>query len=112
MQKGQQNYGVSEGPATVVGTRDERTWSMLSHLSIFLNLLTGFLGSVAALIVWLVYRDRSQKAAFQALQPTVYQEGMARDTGRRMDTPSGIPDDPFEVRVEHAQHLLFPETPH
>jgi uncharacterized Tic20 family protein len=34
----------------------------------FLNLFTGFLGPVAALVIWLVYRDRSQKVAFHALQ--------------------------------------------
>ncbi len=78
MQTEQQNYGVAEGSvaegsAMGVETRDERTWSVLSHLSIFLNLVTGFLGPVASFIVWLVYRDRSQKVAFQALQSTVYQ---------------------------------------
>jgi uncharacterized Tic20 family protein len=73
MQTEQQNYGVAESPVTTVGTQDERTWSVLSHLSIFLNLITGFLGPVASLIVWLVYRNRSQKVAFQALQSTIYQ---------------------------------------
>ena len=78
MQAEQQNYGVAEGPGTespgtAVGTRDEQTWSVLSHLSIFLNLFTGFLGPVASLIVWLVYRDRSQTVAFQALQSAIYQ---------------------------------------
>ncbi|MGB3632821.1 MAG: DUF4870 domain-containing protein [Rubrobacteraceae bacterium] len=73
MQTEQQNYGVAESPVTAVGTQDEKTWSVLSHLSIFLNLVTGFLGPVASLIIWLVYRDRSQKVAFQALQSTIYQ---------------------------------------
>ena len=41
---------------------------MLAHLSMFLNLVTGFLGPVAALIVWLGYKDRSQRVAFHALQ--------------------------------------------
>ncbi len=75
MQAEKQNYGVAEGPGTegsgtALGTRDERTWSVLSHLSIFLNLFTGFLGPVASLIV---YRDRSQTVAFQALQSAIYQ---------------------------------------
>lgn len=83
MQTEQQNYGVAEGsmmgdsvtegPMTAVGTRDEKTWSVLSHLSTFLNLVTGFLGPVAALIIWFFYRDRSQKVAFQALQSAIYQ---------------------------------------
>jgi uncharacterized Tic20 family protein len=32
--------------------------SILAHLSMFLDLFTGFLGPVAALIIWLVYKDR------------------------------------------------------
>lgn len=73
MQTEQQNYGVAEGPVTAVESQNERTWSVLSHLSIFLNLVTGFLGPVASLVVWLVYRDRSQKVAFQSLQSAIYQ---------------------------------------
>ena len=73
------NYGVAEdgssqeqGPV-VMGTQEEKTMSVLAHLSIFLNLVTGFLGPVAALIIWLVYRDRSRTVAFQALQSMWYQ---------------------------------------
>ena len=69
MEAKEQNYGVAEerDPA-VLGTQEERTLSVLAHLSIFLNLFTGFLGPVAALVIWLVYKDRSQKVAFHALQ--------------------------------------------
>src|SRR5918911_3401256 len=73
------NYGVlgdegvrEQGPV-IMGTQEERTWSVLAHLSIFLNLVTGFLGPVAALVIWLVYRDRSTRVAFQALQSMWYQ---------------------------------------
>ena len=78
------NYGVvgdevageegprEQGPVTME-TQEERTWSVLAHLSIFLTLVTGFLGPVAALIIWLVYRDRSSQVAFQALQSMWYQ---------------------------------------
>ena len=59
--------------AVTMGTQEERTWSVLAHLSIFLNLVTGFLGPVAALVIWLVYRDRSSRVAFQALQSMWYQ---------------------------------------
>lgn len=58
-----------------MSAQDERTWSILVHLSMFLNLFTGFLGPVAALIVWLVYRDRSNRIAFHALQSMWYQIG-------------------------------------
>ncbi|HEV8043550.1 MAG TPA: DUF4870 domain-containing protein [Rubrobacter sp.] len=74
MEAKEHNYGVvGEQEAATMSARDERTWSALAHLSIFLNLVTGFLGPVAALIVWLVYRDRSSKVAFQALQAMWYQ---------------------------------------
>ena len=80
------NYGVAgdevakeQGPATEhqgpvrMGAQEEKTMSVLAHLSIFLNLVTGFLGPVAALIIWLVYRDRSSNVGFQALQSMWYQ---------------------------------------
>ena len=75
------NYGVAgdevakeQGPQ-MMGTQEEKTMSVLAHLSIFLNLVTGFLGPVAALIIWLVYKDRSQSVAFHALQSMWYQIG-------------------------------------
>ena len=71
-------YGVVGGEqaadgGTVMGAREEKTWSVLAHLSAFLNVFTLFLGPVAALVVWLVYRDRSRKVAFEALQSAAYQ---------------------------------------
>jgi uncharacterized Tic20 family protein len=76
VQADRQNYEALEGhDRRVIGTQEERTWSVLSHLSMFLNLLTGFLGPVAALIIWLVYKDRSRKVAFHALQSMWYQVG-------------------------------------
>lgn len=63
----------AEYGAVAMGAREEKTWSVLAHLSGFLNIFTLFLGPVAALIVWLVYRDRSPKVAFDALQSAAYQ---------------------------------------
>ncbi len=74
MQTDQRSHG-SLGEQAVMSAQDERTWSVLAHLSMFLNLVTGFLGPVAALVVWLVYRDRSPKVAFHALQSMWYQIG-------------------------------------
>ena len=90
MEAREQNYGVADEPAeesaeeraeeydeergaTVMGTQEERTWSALAHLSVFLNLFTGFLGPVAAAVIWLVYKDRSPKVGFEALQSAAYQ---------------------------------------
>src|SRR5215210_4995402 len=73
------NYGVAEdevarehGPVTM-GTQEERTLSVLAHLSMFLNIVTGFLGPVAALVFCLVYRGRSRDVACQALESMGYQ---------------------------------------
>jgi uncharacterized protein len=80
------NYGVEPEPqgsgsggsgsgmtTTAMSPRDENTWSVLAHLSVFVNLLTGFLGPVVALIIWFVYRDRSETVSFHALQSALYQ---------------------------------------
>lgn len=52
---------------------DERTWAMLAHLSVLLNLVTGMLGPVAALIIYLVFKDRSRYVAYQSLQSLIFQ---------------------------------------
>ncbi len=66
--------GTGGGPrSTLADSPDENLWSVLAHLSIFLNLVTGFLGPVAALVIWLMYRDRSPRIAFHALQSLWYQ---------------------------------------
>lgn len=52
--------------------QDERTWSILSHVSVLAWPLTGFL-PVAPLVLWLVYRDRSPRVGFHALQSLWYQ---------------------------------------
>jgi uncharacterized Tic20 family protein len=51
--------------------QDERTWSVLAHLSV----LAGLVGlmPLGALAVWLVYKDRSQRVRFHALQALWYQ---------------------------------------
>jgi uncharacterized Tic20 family protein len=71
--------GPADGPAprrlrvTQMSSKEENTWSALAHLSVFLNLVTGFLGPVAALAIWLVYKDRSPRVSFHALQSLWYQ---------------------------------------
>ena len=52
---------------------DERTWAMLAHFSVLLNLMTGFLGPVAALINFLVYKDRSKYVGYHSLQSLIMQ---------------------------------------
>ena len=76
MQTEEQNYGVvgeHDTNRATMSVQEEKSLSVLAHLSVFLNLFTGFLGPIVALVIWLVYRDRSQKVAFHALQSMWYQ---------------------------------------
>ena len=83
MSEEQRNYGMEPEPegsrpggglrTTTMSPKDENTWSVLAHLSVFVNLVTGFLGPVAALVIWLVYKDRSSRVSFHALQSLWYQ---------------------------------------
>jgi uncharacterized Tic20 family protein len=51
--------------------QDERTWSIIAHLSVLLELVG--LMPFGALLVWLIYKDRSQKVRFHALQALWFQ---------------------------------------
>ena len=81
MQQEDPNYGTQREEPRLnripvgggMSAQDERTWSMLAHLSILLNLVTGIGGPIAALVIWLVYKDRSQRVAFHARQSLWYQ---------------------------------------
>lgn len=63
---------TSPAPPGELSTQDERTWSILSHVSVLAWPLTGFL-PIAPLIVWLFYKDRSPRIGFHALQSLWYQ---------------------------------------
>lgn len=74
------NYGIQEErelripqPPGLVSPVDERSWSALAHLSAYLNIFTGFLGPVAAFVVWLVYRERSSVIARHAMRAVIHQ---------------------------------------
>ena len=77
------NYGIqreheawASPPPPVVGAMSagsERAWSALAHLSTFLNAFTGFLGPVAAFVIWLVHRESSPAVASHALRSVFYQ---------------------------------------
>jgi uncharacterized Tic20 family protein len=60
-------------PPAPLTPSEERTWAMLAHLSILLNLVTGLLGPVGALIIYLVYKDRSRYVAYHSLQSFIFQ---------------------------------------
>jgi uncharacterized Tic20 family protein len=74
------NYGIQEErdlripqPTGLMSPADERSWSALAHLSAYLNIFTGFLGPVAAFVVWLVYRERSSVVARHAMRAVIHQ---------------------------------------
>jgi hypothetical protein len=66
------NSQITE-PAPQLSPSDERTWAMVAHLSVLANLVTGFLGPVVALVIYLVYKDRSKYVAYQSMQAFVFQ---------------------------------------
>lgn len=65
------------GRGSSLSPRDERSWSALAHLSVLVNLVTGFGGLIVAPVVWLVYRESSPRVAFHALQSFWYQAAWA-----------------------------------
>ena len=75
------NYGIQSEYDPPIGTpaprmmslEGERAWSVLAHLSTFLNVFTGFLGPVAAFVIWLVYRDDSPTVAAHGMRSVFYQ---------------------------------------
>jgi len=52
---------------------EERNWAMFAHFSVLINLVTGFLGALVALIIYLVYKDRSRYVAYHAMQSFIVQ---------------------------------------
>ena len=60
-------------PPAPLSEADERQWAMLAHLSILLNLVTGFLGVVAPLAIYMIYKDRSRYVAYHSLQSLIFQ---------------------------------------
>lgn len=64
---------VPPAPPAPLSQSDEHTWAMIAHLSILGNLVTGFVGPIAALVIYLVFKDRSRYVGYHALQSFVFQ---------------------------------------
>jgi hypothetical protein len=60
-------------PPQPLSPGDERTWAMMAHLSVLLNLITGILGPIAAIVIYMIYKDRSRYVAYHAMQSFVNQ---------------------------------------
>jgi uncharacterized Tic20 family protein len=67
----ERNSGAPTGPSEPMSAQEERTWSVVAHLSA----LAGLVGLMpfGALLVWLLYKDRSPRVRFHALQALWYQ---------------------------------------
>ena len=65
------NGPVGTGGPGSMSAQDERTWSIVAHLSV-LAALVGLM-PLGALVVWLIYKDRSPRVGFHALQALWYQ---------------------------------------
>ena len=68
-----QPIALPSSPAQPLSQSEERTWSLMAHLSVLLNLVTGFAGPIAALVIYLIYKDRSRRVAYHALQSMLFQ---------------------------------------
>jgi uncharacterized Tic20 family protein len=70
-QREQVSNGSVEASAETMSPQDERTWSIIAHASV----LAGLVGLMpfGALLVWLLYKDRSERVRFHALQALWYQ---------------------------------------
>ncbi len=60
------------GPTPLTDS-EAHTWAMVAHLAVLLNLVTGFLGVVAALVIYIIFKDRSRYVAYQAMQSFIFQ---------------------------------------
>jgi len=52
---------------------DERQWAMFAHLGVLVNLVSGFLGPLVPLVIYMLYKDRSRFVAYQSLQALIFQ---------------------------------------
>jgi len=68
-----ERQAAARQPVTPLDPSEERSWAMMAHLSTLLNLVSGALGLVAALVIYLLYKDRSRYVAYQSLQSFLFQ---------------------------------------
>lgn len=76
MEREREDYGGlhEAGERTSTSTmnqQEEKTWSIVAHLSVLVGLIG--LMPLGALIVWLLYKDKSERVRFHSLQALWYQ---------------------------------------
>ena len=70
---GEYNQQTSPAAPTPLTPAEEKQWAMFAHVSVLINLFTGFLGVVAPLVIYLIYRERSRYVAYHSLQSLIFQ---------------------------------------
>ena len=67
------NEQMQQTPPLPLTPEEERQWAMIAHLGVLVNLVSGFLGPVVPLGIYMVYKDRSRYVAYQSLQALIFQ---------------------------------------
>jgi uncharacterized Tic20 family protein len=67
------NEQMPPTPAAPLTPDEERQWAMIAHLGVLVNLVSGFLGPIVPLVIYMVYKDRSRYVAYQSLQALIFQ---------------------------------------
>ena len=63
----------SASDQTPLTESEERQWAMFSHLGVLVNLVSGVLGPLVPLFIYMAYKDRSRYVAYQSLQALIFQ---------------------------------------
>ncbi len=64
---------MPQSPPAPLTPAEERQWAMIAHFGVLLNLVSGFLGPVVPLALYMIYKDRSRYVAYHSLQGLVFQ---------------------------------------
>ena len=67
------NEQIPQTPLPPLTIEEERQWAMVAHLGVLANLVSGFLGPVVPLAIYMIYKDRSRYVAYQSLQALIFQ---------------------------------------
>jgi uncharacterized protein len=67
------NEQMPQTPPAPLTPEEERQWAMIAHLGVLVNLVSGFLGPVVPLGIYMIYKDRSRYVAYQSLQALIFQ---------------------------------------
>lgn len=67
------NEQIPQTPPMPLKPEEERQWAMLAHLGVLANLVSGFLGPVVPLAIYMIYKERSRYVAYQSLQALIFQ---------------------------------------